>query len=57
MMPRLRNVFLFTSLDKCFGGGIFPSDNVTWIFWRYIGVGTLVLYLYKWSSSVGFSVA
>ena len=28
-MFRLRVVLLFTSLDKCFGGGSFCSDNIT----------------------------
>ena len=50
-------MFLFTSLDKCFGDGLFSSDNVTWIFWGYIGVGTLLVDLYGWSSRVGFSVS
>ena len=42
-MFRLSNVFLFTSLDKCCGDGIFSSDNGTCIFWGYIGVGTLLV--------------
>ena len=56
-MFRLSNVFLFTSLEKCFCDSIFSSDNVTWIFLGYIGVGTLLVDLYEWSSSVGFYVA
>ena len=32
-MFRLSNIFLFTSLEKCFGGGLFSSDSVTWFFW------------------------
>ena len=48
-------MFLFTSLDKCCGDGLFPSDNGSF-FWGYIGVGTLVDDLFKWSSIVGFSV-
>ena len=31
-MFRLSNVFLFTSLDKNFGDGLFSSDNGTCIF-------------------------
>ena len=50
-------MFLFTSLDKCCGDGLFSSDNVTCIFGGYIGVGTLLVDLFEWSSSVGFSVA
>ena len=50
-------MFLFTSLEKCFGDGLFSSDNVTCIFWGYIGVGTLLVDLFEWSSIVGFSVA
>ena len=49
-------MFLFTSLDKCCGDGLFSSDNGSF-FWEYIGVGTLVDDLFEWSSSVGFSVA
>ena len=49
-------MFLFTSLDKCCGDGLLSSDNVTWIFWGYIGVVTLLMDLYEWSSIVGFSV-
>ena len=41
------------SLDKCCGDGIFSSDNVTWIFLGYIGVGALLVDLYEWSSRVG----
>ena len=44
-------------LDKCCGGGLFSSGNGTCIFWEYIGVGTLLMDLFEWSSSVGFSVA
>ena len=29
VMFSLRVVLLFTSLDKCFGGGLFCSDNAT----------------------------
>ena len=56
-MFSLINVFILKSLDKYFGDGIFPSDNVTWFFWGYIGVGTLLVDLYESSSSVGFYVA
>ena len=56
-MSRLRIWFLFTSLDKCSGDGIFSSDNETCIFWGYIGVDTMLVDLFEWSSSVGFSVA
>ena len=50
-------MFLFTSLDKYCGDGLSSSDNGTCIFWGYIGVGTLLVGLFEWSSSVGFSVA
>ena len=46
-MLRLSNVFLFTSLDKCCGDGLFSSDNATCIFWGYIGVGTLLVDLFE----------
>ena len=55
-MLRLRIVFLFTSLDKCCGDGLFSSGNGS-LFLGYIGVGSLVDDLFKWSSSVGLSVA
>ena len=35
-----------TSLDKCCGDGHFPSDNETCIFWGYLGVSTLLVYLF-----------
>ena len=50
-------MFLFTSLDKCCGDGLFSSENGTCIFWGYIGVGTFLVDLVEWSSSVGFYVA
>ena len=50
-------MFLFTSLKKCCGDGLFSSDNVACIFGEYIGVGTLLVDLFEWSSSVGFYVA
>ena len=50
-------MFLFISLDKCYGDGLFSSDNGNCIFWGYIGVGTLLVDLFEWSSSVGLSVA
>ena len=50
-------MFLFTSLDNCFGDVIFSSDNVTWIFFGYNGVGTLLVDIYEWSYSVGLYVA
>ena len=50
-------MFLFTSLDKTIGDGLFASDNVTWIFGGYIGVSAFLLGLFEWSSSVGFYVA
>ena len=56
-MFKLSNVFLFTSLDKCCGDGLFSSDNVTCIFGGYIGVGTLLVDSFEWSSIVGFSIA
>ena len=49
-------MFLFKSLDKCCGDGLFSSGNVACIFGGYIGVGTLLVDLYKWSSRVGLSV-
>ena len=55
-MFRFTVVLLFTSLDKCFGDGLFCSDNVTWIFLGYIGVGALLLDIYEWSSRVGLSL-
>ena len=55
-MFRLSNVLLFTSLDKCCGDGLFSSDNGTYIFWGYTGVSTLLVDLFKWSFSVGFSL-
>ena len=54
---QVKQCVLFTSLDKCCGGGLFSSDNRTCIFWGYIGVGTLLVDLFEWSSSVEFSVA
>ena len=56
-MLRLSNVLLFTSLHKCFDDNLFSSENVTWIFCGYIGVGTLLVDLFEWSSSIGFYVA
>ena len=50
-------MFLFTSLDKCCGGGLFSSDNGSVLFWGYIGFGTLLDDLFMRSSSVGLSVA
>ena len=32
-------------------------DNGTYVLGGYIGVGTLLVNLFEWSSSVGFSVA
>ena len=46
-------MFLFTSLDKCCGDGLFSSENVTCIFGEYIGVGTLSVDLFERSSNVG----
>ena len=45
-MVRLRTVFLFTGLDKCCGDGLFYSDNITCIFWGYIGVDTFIVDLF-----------
>ena len=50
-------MLVFTSLDKHCGEGTFTSENVTCIFGGYIGVGTLLVDLFEWSSSVGFSLA
>ena len=50
-------MFLFTSLEKCCGEGLFSSHNGTCIFCGYIGFGTLLVDLFEWSSRVGFSVA
>ena len=49
-------MFLFTSLEKCCGDGLFSSDNGIFL-GEYIGVGTLVDDLFEWSTSVVFSVA
>ena len=50
---RLRIVFLFTSLDKCCGDGLFPSDNGTCIFWgiywsQYIFSGFIEVIFQRW---------
>ena len=50
-------MFLFTSLDKCCGDGIYSSVNGTCIFGVYIGVGTLLEVSFDWSSRVGSSLA
>ena len=49
-------MFLFTSLDKCCGDGLFLMTIEVFLGW-YVGVGTLVDDLFKWSSSVGLYVA